>query len=861
MQTLLQDVRYAVRMLVKSPSFTIVAVVTLAITIGANAAIFSQVNAVFWKSLPVSNPEELRTLAWTSANSGFVGGNNALAGPILEVGQTFNSFSYPAYVTMRDEVDSFFDLACWLDPGENRPVVFENLGLGTVHFVSGNYFSTLGVPAKLGRTLTPDDDRRGVGSPVAVISSSFWQRAFGGDPHITEQTLNVNGTVFAIVGVLPQGFFGLDPAVTPDLMVPMNMVQIVSASINPLENTMVWSVCRVIGRLRPGISDEQARADAENWVHETIRTNPPSRPRRGLIEYEPPHIWILDAGQGLDTLKAATSTPLLILMAVVGGVLLIACANIAGLLLARGTARRREIATRLALGAPRIRLVRQLVSESLVLSALGGGVGIALAYVLAWLLPNLLGQFAPLGGVGLASDYLHRTMFGVQKVQGIDTSPDLRVLAFSGGLVLLAGLVFGLAPALRATRLDIISMIKQAGGGSAGRSIRFLSGKGMVTVQVALSILLLVGAGLLMRTVQNLKSAELGYEPNGLLYVRVEPRIGGLQNPLQRIDFFESALQRLENTPGIRSVSGAFYPPLGSIGAAMNACSPDFNPPDPAQVTRNHVGPGFFQTMQLPLLLGREFDWNDRERRPLVAIVNETFAETYFPDQNPVGQRFGFACPANPSSVTVVGVVADSKSVPRAESGPTMYLPFRQIPVGDPMTIIARSDGDPGAMAALIRNAVAEIDLNVPTFGEVSPTDLRDRQISRESTLTTLLMVLGAVALLLSCLGLYGLLAYTVNRRTSEIGMRMALGAQAGDVIRLIVRESLAPVGIGIVLGLVGALGLARGMASLLYGVSTNDPITIAGAAFLFLLIAAVAASIPARRAARIDPLRALRHE
>jgi predicted permease len=850
-----QDLRYGIRMLAGSPGLTAVAIVTLAIGIGSSAAVFSQVNAVFWKPLPVEKPQELRTLVWTSPRHPFAG-NTGLAGPRLpNVGETMGSISWPAYMTIRDQGKSFSNLACWLDAGENRPVVFGEYGLGRVQFVSGNYFETLGVKVILGRTINPDDDKKGSPSPVAVLSYPFWQRTFGGDPSVIRRTMTLNGRTFAIVGVLPQGFFGFDPGQMPDVMVPLTMIPVASMAADPLPATTLWSPCRLIARLRPGVTDEQARLESENIVADAIRSNPPREP------YDPPKFYILDGSHGTDNLRTATSGPLLILMAVVIGILLIACANIAGLQLARGSSRQREIATRLAVGAPRLRLVRQLVTESLLLSALGGIAGLLLAYGLSRLMPGLLGQFAPLGGTSLNADYLHSTMFGAHGSVGVEALPDVRVLGFSIALSVITGLIFGTVPALRSTRVDLLSSMKVSSSGSSRGSFRFASGKAMVAFQAALSMILLIGAGLFIRTVINLHAASLGYQPGGLLYVRIEPRTAGIPLNVPRADFFENVLKHLEGGLGISSVTASFSPPLGSLGDDSVLCNSSFTPGavGDRSVVRNVVAPRFFETMRQRVLFGREFDWHDRQGSDPVVLINETLAKKFYAGENPIGQKLRINCQYDPAQYTIVGVVEDSKWVPRSDAGPIVYQSFQQTGTGDPMTLIIRVANQPLKMVPSVRKAVTAINPKMPTFGEVTPTDLLDQHTSRESMLTNLVVFFGAIALLLSCLGIYGLLAYTVSRRTWEIGLRMALGARRNDVIRLVLEESLIPVAAGLVGGTIAALALSRLVDSILYGVSNNDPLSIGIAVLLFLIISAAAAMLPAYRASTIDPKTALR--
>ena len=431
---------------------------------------------------------------------------------------------------MRDGSRAFSGLACWADLGEARPVVLGDAGYGAVQFVSGNYFQTLGVPAVLGRTIQPDDDATGSLSTVAMISHAFWTRVYGQSADVTRQTVELNGRAFAIVGVMPAGFYGMDASVSPDVVVPITAVQVAAATSNPLANPRLWNVCRTFGRLAPGVTDEEGRADLEPWVAQAIVTAPPPEP------HDPPRIWLLDGSRGLATLRDAASIPLLVLFAVVVGLLLAACANIAGLLLARGSARERELATRLALGALRARVVRQLITESLVLALLGGILGLAVAQAMSGLAPKFLSQLMP-------------TLYGADRSLSVSATLDLRVF------------LFGVTAALN--RRDLITTIRQATAGATHHVFGLSAGHAMVTAQTALAMLLLVSARLLLRTVANLRDADLGFCGEGLLYARVEPRSGRLPND-QRGQFFQNAAKRLQALPGVIAASAATAPPTGA---------------------------------------------------------------------------------------------------------------------------------------------------------------------------------------------------------------------------------------------------------------------------------------------------------
>jgi predicted permease len=844
-----QDLRFAARMMVKAPTFSAVAILTLALGVGASTAIFSQINAVFWKALPVSNPHQLRSLVWSSRKPAFVGMPNVIAGPHLDGVDTYGSFSYVAYKSMRDGTTSLSNLACWTDLGEARPVVMRDVGFGAVHFVSGNYFETLGVHASLGRVFTADDDTPG--TTAAILSHPFWQRAFGGRLDVLQRTIDLNGRAFAIVGVTPAGFFGVDPSAVPDVMVPISAIQVAAATVNPTQNPLLWQLCRTFGRLRPGVTEEEARTDAERWLREAILAHPPQS------AYEPPRMRLMDGDRGLGTLRDAMSTPLLILMGVVISILLIACANIAGLLIVRGAAREREMVTRLALGASRGRLVRQLLTESLLLSAAGGIVGVAFAYGLASVSPALMSRFMP-------------TVFGVNRQLGIVVTPDARVLMFSAAVTMLTGVIFGCLPAFRSTRMALMASIRQPIAGGRRQS-GWPVDKALVALQAALSLMLVIGAGLFLRTIDNLRTTPLGFDPGGLLYARIEPRTGGIPTE-QRAAFFERVVTRLESFPGVVSVTATDAPPFSHAAAifmdqgGLLACAPGFVAASPqdgfAAITS--VAPRYFETLRTPLVAGRELAWSDAitaatPRTAFVGVVNEAFVRKFFGGKNPLEQRFGLNCPARPADFQVVGVVADSKNVPRQSNQPRLYLAMGGST--EVVTLIIRTPGRPEAMIQPVKRAMADLNANVPTFGEVTPVELREQRMQQERLLTTLLLAFGAVALLLSSIGIYGMLAYLVTRRTAEIGIRMALGARPGHVVAMVLRESIVPVISGLAIGVAMTLVATRWINSLLFGISAHDPSTMAFSALVFLLIAAAAAFVPARRASRIDPIRALRTE
>ena len=841
---MLRDVRHAVRLWTRNPGFAAVAILTIGIGVGATTSLMAQMQAVFWTALPVTAPEQLRLLAWTAPRYPYVWLPNVIRGPRVDDADTFASFSYAAYTAMRDGSRSFADLACWADLGEARPVVLGEHGFGALQFVSGNYFRTLGVPAQLGRTIEPNDDLPDAAARVAMISDAFWARVFGRDPDVTRRTLRLNGQTFAIVGVMPRGFFGMDPAVSPDVMVPIGATQIAAATVNPIRNARIWTLCRVVGRLAPGVTEAQASLDVEQWVAQAIAAEPPPEP------YDAPRVVLLAGGHGLSTLRDAASTPLIVLLTVVAVLLIATCANIAGLLLARGSSREKELATRIALGAPRSRVIRQLVTESLVLSLAGGVAGVAIAYALAGFAPALLTQFLP-------------TLFGADRALTMSADPDARVLLCSLLVTLSTGLLFGILPAWRAARVDLISTIKSTAA-SGMRLTRPTAGQAMVLVETALAVVLLIGAGLFFRTIANLRGVEMGFQPEGILYARVEPRSGGLP-PAQRGPFFESAVKRLEALPGVVSASAAADAPLGGavqvgMAAVGVVCVPDGKGGyQRGSASVNGVLPGYFGALGVPLHAGRDFTWTDNSPGvPTTTIVNESFVRRYLPGISPVDQviRSGLDCDKQFVEIRIVGVVADTSGL-RTAAEPAMYWSLRGF--AGPVTLVLRTRTDPAAMVSTVRRAMTELNADIPTFSEATLVDLRERQLRRERLLSDLLALFGAATVIVCCLGIYGMLSYSVARRRAELSIRLAIGAQPRAIVRMVIRESLLPVAAGIALGCAVALMAARWVESLLFGVSARDPLTFAASAIAFLIVAAMAALLPARTASRVDPVLALR--
>jgi predicted permease len=616
-------------------------------------------------------------------------------------------------------------------------------------------------------------------------------------------------------------------------MLSMAMQPAVYAIPDMLRSSRHWGF-RVMGRLKTGTSEEPAQAQTEALVRRAILADPPTGE-----EYDLPRVALNAGGQGLDHLRQAFARPLFVLMVVVAAVLLIACANIAGLLRARAAARQREIGTRLALGAGRGRLTRQLLTESVLLAVIGGSLGIALAYALRNLLPRVLSP-------------------GPEALQ-LALEPDRWMLVFSIGVPVLAGLVCGLLPAFHATRLDLAAMLGRTGSSPTEGPARSWTGEALVTAQVALSLVLLVGAGLFIRTLVNLRSEVLGFRPESLLLFRLDPTLNGYKEARLK-DFYEQALNRLASVAGVRSVTLSRWGILGGQRTTDSFRVPGY--PDqgqgPVNVHVHYVAPGYFQTMGIPLLKGREITWRDREGAPRVALVNQALASRLFRGAAPIGQRIGPEGGAA-DEIEIVGLAADAKFASLRESTPpTLYLPYRQHPQ-HLMTFAVRATSDPTALLGSIRRTLAALDPNVPLFDVRTQVEQIDLAVRQERLFAHLLSGFALLALILACLGTYGTLAYSVARRTPEIGLRLALGAQRSDVVLMVLRKSLVPVAVGVVLGIGGALAAARLVRSMLFGLAGQDMPTLGVAVLVLVASASLAAWLPSLRASRLDPMSALR--
>lgn len=860
-ESLIQDVRYGLRQLRRNPGFTAVAIITLALGIGANTAIFSLIDAVMFKMLPVQQPQQLVVLNWASqGHPYFIHGIDGWLEKDKSDRYTSTAFSYPVFETIRARNHVFSGVFGFYGDDTFNVSAGGQAAVAPGEFVSGAYFSTLGVKAVIGRTLTPADDISGA-SPAAVISSSYWMNRFGGDPAVIGKAITVNDVPFTLVGVAAPKFGGLQPGRLADVWIPLHTHPQVDRDWWWLPNGQSifsaggeWWVA-VVGRLKSGVTDQQASAQVTAILQQaTAGIEKPPAHRPFGVSLKAPHVEVTSAANGMAALRREFSRPLLVLMALVALVLLIACANVASLLLARSTSRRREVAVRIALGAGRRRLIRQLLTESVLLSATGGLIGVILAY---W-----------------ASDALLGFMRNASEPAHLQVSPDLRVLAFTGIVSALTGILFGLAPALSGTRFDLTPALKERAGGAIGtghplRGMRFGLRDALVASQIAIALLLLIGAGLFIRTFRKLADQDLGFEHRNLLLFSIDPTQAGYKGEKLAI-FYRELQRRIEAVPGVLSASLSRHW-LVNDGWGGEGISIQGYTPKPGEEIGNGsidtylhlVGSRFFQTYGIPLLLGRTINDGDIEGSPKVGVINHAFARKYFGNAYPIGRRFGFGGEKNSSDIAIVGVVGDTTYGDlRQPPPPTIYVPYAQrLTQLGAMNFEVRTARDPKNWINPVRRTVHRLDKRLPLSDVETQHEQIDRATFEERLFASLTSIFGVLALVLACVGLYGAMAYAVARRTNEIGVRMALGAQKRDVLRLVLGQGMILALIGVGIGILGALGFARFLASLLYGVKATDPITFIAVSLILTIVALLACYIPARRAAKVDPMIALRHE
>jgi len=860
-ENFVQDIRYAFRMLAKSPGFTAVVILSLALGIGANTAIFSLIDAVMLKMLPVRQPEQLALLNWVSKGQSYAIQGYDGSDYTDDLGRDIGtSFSYPIYQAIRARNNAFSDVLGFAEADQRLNVnAFGLSGLAKGEYVSGNYFSTLGVGAALGRTIVPADDKPGA-APVAVISYPYWTSRFGRDTFVVGKAIAVNNVAFTLIGVAAPEFFGLQAGRPTDAWIPLSTHMQVDPGWTqwlPKGETVFsarteWWVL-MMGRLKPGVTTQQARASLDVIVRQEaagIKPLPPAQ-RRPDTSLQPPTTELEPASGGLDDLRREFSQPLFVLMGLVGLVLLIACANVASLLLARAEWRQKEIAVRLALGAGRRRLIRQLLTESVLLAAAGGACGVILAY---WA-SGLLLKFMSSGG---------------DPIQ-LSVSPDLRVLGFTALVSLATGILFGLAPALRGTRLDLTPALKEGtgritGGGRSSGRIRLGLGKALVIAQAAMSLLLLVGAGLFARTLRNLETEDIGFDRSNLLLFTLDASRAGYHGQ-RTASLYGEIQRRIEAIPGVRSATLSRHALINDGRGGSDVYVQGYLPKpgerdEISSVYTHYVGPRFFETFRIPLLLGRTIGDGDTETAPKVALVNSAFARRYLGGSNPLGRRFGFEAAKN-AEIEVVGLVGDARyGELREDPPPTIYFPYAQhLDILEFMTFEVRTAGDPRNFIPGVRQVVQNLDRNLPLRDVITQVQQIDQATFQERLFARLSSFFALLALVLACVGLYGMMSYAVARRTNEIGIRMALGAERVRILRMVLRESMMLAALGIIIGVPTALAASRLIASMLYGLKPTDPLTIASATAILAVVAFLAGYLPAQRASRVDPMVALRYE
>jgi predicted permease len=856
---MLKDLRHSVRMVLRAKGWTAVVVASLALGIGANTALFSAINGLLLTKIAVKDPDTLVRFRYVGRNDMVTSSSGYGFLKKIDGQDVRASFSYPMFQQFVADNRTMTDLFACAPFGRVNVVVDGQAQIATAFISTGNYYQVLGVKARVGRTILRDDDRP-TAPPIAVISSKYWHARFGTDPAVVGKSISINNVLVTIVGVLSPDFTGVQQPIAepPDISVPLALDQLLNTNTGPpgpprLAQPTYWWL-QVMGRLKPGASAAQVQANLGSVFQHTARAgldsylqSLPEKDRShsfNRTRTEIPRLRVEPGDRGIYDVNTNDLRSMTILSVVVALVLLIVCANVANLLLSRATARQKEISVRLSLGATRRRLIRQLLTESLLLASMGGALGVLVGYWGKQLLPGSAPQM---------------------------TALDWRILAFVLLITGATGIVFGIAPALRATGMNVGAALKDTSRSVAGS--RSILGKSLLIVQVAISLVLLVGAGLFLRTLHNLRHVDVGFNPQNLVLFRVNPQLNRYDEK-RMLMLYRDLVDRIGAVPGVRAVAmsqpallsgsvsstgifvqGRVYAAGRLRGGALGTNFGEGN-------SINHlvISPNFFDVMGIPVVMGRSLTERDNQTAPKVAVINEAAVRKYFPNENPIGQHFG-SSPETSNDLEIVGVLRDAKydSV-RDAAPPTMYVPLLQNPRRFGVFEV-RTAGASQSVVGGIREAVRHVDPTLPIIDVSTQIEQVEKRFAQEKVFAQAYTLFGILALVLASVGLFGLMSYTVSRRTNEIGIRMALGAQRADVLRLVMRESMALVVIGVAAGLAIAVGASQFITTLLFGLAPTDPRTMFAAIAVMVLVSGIAGYLPARRASKVDPMVALRYE